>query len=183
MSQVVLYTTSTCSYCRQVKQYLDGKGVSYLEKNVGIDRVFAAEMVQRSGQQGVPVTIIENEVIVGFNQAALAQAILKLKAYSDNGFKLGAKVADAAQVLVGQGKTARDGAIVGTITPNSPAEQAGLSEGDVIIGLGSYTVRNVSDLQKALAALSNLPIAGLAGVAGLAFWRDGQRHQAKLPLR
>lgn len=186
MSEVVVYTTSSCPYCRQVKQYLDSKGVAYQEKNLTTSPTFAAEMVQRSGQQGVPVTIIENEVIVGFNQPALAQAIMKLKASGNRpagGFKLGAKVAEAAQILAGQGQARREGAIVGSITPGSPAAQAGLREGDIIIALGSYTVRNVSDLQNALTALSGLPIAGLAGMAGVAFWRDGQRHQAKLPLR
>ncbi len=190
MSQTIVYSTPTCPYCRYVKQFLDGKGIPYTEKNVAADQTAALEMVRRSGQQGVPVTIIGNEVIVGFDQPALNQAIAKFKVQSNNkpdsansGFKLGAKAADAATVLAGQGKPAQAGVIIGTTTPGSAAALAGLREGDIIIALGSHSVHNLADLQKALTAFANLPIASLAGAAGLTYIRDGQQLQTKLPLK
>src|SRR6476469_2397246 len=98
MSQVVVYTMPSCPYCRYVKQFLDGKGVPYIEKNVAFDQQAAMEMVRRSGQQGVPVTVIDNEVIVGFNQPALNQAVQKLKtaprSTAKGSFKLGARAAN-----------------------------------------------------------------------------------------
>src|SRR5689334_9281619 len=104
MSQVTVYTTPTCPYCRYVKQFLNNKGVPFVEKDVASDRMAAVEMVRRSGQQGVPVTVIGDEVIVGFDQPALNQAVMKIRSQagsatatptSNAGFKLGAQAADA----------------------------------------------------------------------------------------
>jgi glutaredoxin-like YruB-family protein len=190
MSQTIIYSTPTCPYCRYVKQFLDGKGIPYIEKNVAADQMAAMEMVRRSGQQGVPVTVIGDEVIIGFNQPALNQAVAKIKMQSNNkinpannGFKLGAKAADAAAVLAGQGKPAQPGVIIGAAIPGGAAALAGLREGDIIVALGSHSVHNLADLQKALIALSNLPIAGLARATGLTYIRDGQQLQTKLPLK
>jgi glutaredoxin 3 len=69
--QVVIYSTPTCPYCKRAKDYLTRKGISYLEHNVALDRDAAKEMVKKSGQLGVPVILIDDEVIIGFNQAQL----------------------------------------------------------------------------------------------------------------
>jgi glutaredoxin-like YruB-family protein len=191
MSQVTVYTTPTCPYCRYVKQFLNSKGVPYIEKNVAADRTAAVEMIRKSGQQGVPVTVINDQVIVGFDQPALNEAVVKLRSQpgganpsaNPSGFKLGAKAANAAKVLAGKGQTALEGALLGPVAPGSAAEKAGLREGDVVVAIGSHYIRNVDDLQKALASLSGLPIAAMAGSVGLAYVRDGQRLQTKLPLK
>lgn len=54
-----------------MKEYLSRKGISYLEHNVAEDRDKAREMIQKSGQVGVPVITVDGEVIVGFNQSLL----------------------------------------------------------------------------------------------------------------
>ena len=54
-----------------MKEYLSRKGVSYTDYDVAVDREKANEMIQKSGQMGVPVIIIDGEVMVGFNQAQL----------------------------------------------------------------------------------------------------------------
>jgi len=69
--KVVIYSTPTCPYCKRAKEYLSRKGISYQEYNVAVDRDRAKEMIQKSGQMGVPVIIVDNEVMVGFNQAQL----------------------------------------------------------------------------------------------------------------
>jgi len=70
--KVVIYSTPTCPYCKRAKDYLSRKGIPYTDINVAQDREKAKEMIQRSGQMGVPVIIIDdNEIIVGFNQALL----------------------------------------------------------------------------------------------------------------
>ncbi len=70
--KVVIYSTPTCPYCKRAKDYLSRKGIPYTDINVAQDREKAKEMIQKSGQMGVPVIIIDdNEIIVGFNQALL----------------------------------------------------------------------------------------------------------------
>ena len=69
--QVVIYTTPTWPYCHRAKEYLSRKGVSYTEHNVAVERDKAKEMIQKSGQMGVPVITIDGEVVVGFNQGLL----------------------------------------------------------------------------------------------------------------
>ena len=69
--KVVIYSTPTCPYCKRAKDYLARKGISYTDRNVAADRDAAKEMVQKSGQMAVPVIIIDNEIVVGFNQALL----------------------------------------------------------------------------------------------------------------
>lgn len=63
---ITIYTTTTCPYCVFAKQFFQAKGVPFTEKNVGVDRVAAQEMITKSGQMGVPVIDIDGEVIVGF---------------------------------------------------------------------------------------------------------------------
>ena len=69
--KVVIYSTPTCPYCKRAKDYLSRKGIPYTDINVAVDKDAAKEMIQKSGQMGVPVITIDNEIIVGFNQALL----------------------------------------------------------------------------------------------------------------
>lgn len=69
--QVVIYSTPTCPYCKRAKDYLTRKGISYIEHNVAVDRAAAKEMVKKSGQLGVPVILVDDEVFIGFNQTQL----------------------------------------------------------------------------------------------------------------
>ncbi len=69
--KVVIYSTPTCPYCKRAKDYLSRKGIPYTDINVAQDREKAKEMIQKSGQMGVPVITIDNEVVVGFNQTLL----------------------------------------------------------------------------------------------------------------
>ena len=67
--KVIIYSTPTCPYCKRAKDYLSQKGIPFVDRNVAQDRDAAKEMMQKSGQMGVPVIIIDSEVVVGFNQA------------------------------------------------------------------------------------------------------------------
>jgi len=69
--KVVIYSTPTCPYCKRAKDYLSRKGIPFVDRNVAVDRDAAKEMIQKSGQMGVPVITIDNEIIVGFNQTLL----------------------------------------------------------------------------------------------------------------
>ena len=78
---VAIYTTPGCVYCRHAKDFFNEHGVKYEEYNVVTDLARRQEMVDKSGQRGVPVIMIANtpsaepEIIVGFDQSALTRAL------------------------------------------------------------------------------------------------------------
>lgn len=76
---VTIYSTQTCGYCKSAKEFMDSRGVAYQEVDVGIDQARAREMIEKSGQMGVPVIVVgdgtEEELIVGFDQNRLATAL------------------------------------------------------------------------------------------------------------
>ena len=73
--QIALYTTPTCEYCKQLKQYLDERELEYTEHNVAHDLKRADEMSKKSGQFGVPVVDIDGKIIVGFNKGEIDKAL------------------------------------------------------------------------------------------------------------
>ncbi|MBU0635790.1 glutaredoxin family protein [Candidatus Micrarchaeota archaeon] len=72
---VSVYTTTTCPYCTMVKEYLKSHNVDFQEINVGEDQEKAQEMIQKSGQTGVPVLDINGKIIIGFNRDAIKEAL------------------------------------------------------------------------------------------------------------
>lgn len=73
--RVTIYSTPTCPYCRQAKDYLTQKGVSFTDLNVATDMEARNAMVQKSGQLGVPVIEIDGQVVVGFNRGKLDELL------------------------------------------------------------------------------------------------------------
>ena len=71
MSRVTVYSTQNCPYCRMAKAFLEKHGVPYESIDVGADRAQAEKMIALSGQRGVPVIVIDDEVIVGFDSQRL----------------------------------------------------------------------------------------------------------------
>ena len=65
---VVIFTTPTCSWCRRAKQYLTEKHVAFREVDVSRDERSAREVVRMTGQTGVPVVLIGNQPVVGFDK-------------------------------------------------------------------------------------------------------------------
>ncbi|MEM2137995.1 MAG: glutaredoxin domain-containing protein [Candidatus Anstonellaceae archaeon] len=72
---VIVYSTQTCPYCVMAKRYLSEKGVKYTDYDVGSDQRRAFEMLQKTGQMGVPVLDIKGTVIVGFDRPAIDRAL------------------------------------------------------------------------------------------------------------
>ena len=58
-----------------MKEYLSQKKIAFTDYNVAADREKAKEMIQKSGQMGVPVIVVDGEIVVGFNQAKLEQLL------------------------------------------------------------------------------------------------------------
>jgi glutaredoxin len=80
MKQVTIYTTPTCGFCVMAKKFFQEHSIAYTEKNVALDAEAAQEMIDKSGQMGVPVTAITDEagaetLIVGFDRPRLASAL------------------------------------------------------------------------------------------------------------
>jgi glutaredoxin-like YruB-family protein len=65
---VTVYSTPTCSWCTTLKNYLRDNGINFRDIDVSKDSKAAEEMVKRSGQQGVPQTTINGELIIGFDK-------------------------------------------------------------------------------------------------------------------
>lgn len=72
---VKVYSTDSCPWCVKAKQYLKSKGVEYKEINVAEDMEGREEMVNLSGQMGVPVVNINGTIIVGFDRQAIDEAL------------------------------------------------------------------------------------------------------------
>ena len=75
MANITIYTTPTCVYCRMAKQFFDENNIQYTEKNVAEDDAAAKEMVEKSGQMGVPVIDIDGNLIVGFDKSKLSELL------------------------------------------------------------------------------------------------------------
>ncbi len=73
--KVTVYSTPTCPYCKMAKEYFDSKKVEYTDIDVSADSKAAQEMVQKSGQMGVPVIVMGDEVLVGFDQAKIDEVL------------------------------------------------------------------------------------------------------------
>lgn len=73
--RVTVYSTPTCSWCNTLKTYLKTKRIRYTDVDVSSDQRAAEELVRRSGQQGVPQTEINGEIIVGFNKTRINELL------------------------------------------------------------------------------------------------------------
>ncbi len=78
MPEIKIYTTPSCPYCWAAKEYLKEKGFDFIEIDVSSDETAAMEMIEKSGQMGVPVIEIDGEIIIGFDRERIDQ-ILKIK--------------------------------------------------------------------------------------------------------
>jgi len=78
-NRVLIYTTPTCIYCKKAKEFFNEHNIEYKEVDVSKDEKAAKEMIEKSGQMGVPVIEVNDEIIVGFDKPALMKE-LKIKA-------------------------------------------------------------------------------------------------------
>jgi glutaredoxin-like YruB-family protein len=65
--RVIIFSTPTCSYCRKAKSYLKDKGIRFKDIDVSRDMKAAHDMERRTGQRGVPVLLINNQPVTGFD--------------------------------------------------------------------------------------------------------------------
>jgi glutaredoxin 3 len=79
MSTVTIYSTPTCHFCHAAKDFFTANSVAFTDHNVAADLPRRQEMIQKSGQMGVPVIYVDDELIVGFDEDRLRE-LLKIPA-------------------------------------------------------------------------------------------------------
>ena len=72
---VTIYSTPTCHFCQMAKEFFAEKGVEYTNYDVSTDAAKRQEMIQMTGQLGVPVIVIDDSVVVGFNREKIAEKL------------------------------------------------------------------------------------------------------------
>lgn len=76
---VTIYTTPTCGYCKAAKEFFQENSIEYSEIDVAADQGKAREMIEKSGQMGVPVIMIGEEgaqdIVVGFDKNKLSELL------------------------------------------------------------------------------------------------------------
>lgn len=76
MKKVEIYTTPTCTYCNQAKEFFADNKIEYTAYDVSSDADKRAEMIEKTGQMGVPVIVIDGmDIIIGFNKKQLADTL------------------------------------------------------------------------------------------------------------
>ncbi|MBP7310057.1 MAG: NrdH-redoxin [Candidatus Cloacimonetes bacterium] len=76
-SNIIVFTTPTCSWCRKVKDYLKTNGQPFKEIDVSKDLAAQQDMIRKSGQMGVPQLWINNVPVVGFDRDKIDRLIKK----------------------------------------------------------------------------------------------------------
>ncbi len=75
--EVTIYTLPTCPFCVMAKEYLREKGIGFEEKDIQQDLEAREELLEASGQLGVPVFTIDEDIVVGFNQTQLESLLVE----------------------------------------------------------------------------------------------------------
>jgi glutaredoxin-like YruB-family protein len=75
MKPVSIYTTETCGYCKMAKEFFQKNNVEFQEFDVGHDLEKRQEMIEKSGQMGVPVIVVGSDMVVGFNKPRLTELL------------------------------------------------------------------------------------------------------------
>lgn len=136
------------------------------------------EMIRRSGQQGVPVVATDSEVILGFDQVALARLAERLSGPKRPA--LGLLGADAESYLARHPEAAATlppdtkGVFVGAVRPDTVADRAGIRPGDVVVALAGKRVRGMATMDQLIGTLA----AGDA--VSVRFLRGGEDQTATL---
>ncbi len=75
LTKVTIYSTPTCIFCNMAKEYFKENNIDYEDFNVAENMIKAREMIEKSQQQGVPVIDIDGRIIIGFDKAAIKEAL------------------------------------------------------------------------------------------------------------
>lgn len=77
MRKVEIYSTESCHFCRLAKDFFSANNIPFTDYNVGTDTAKRTEMIDKSGQMGVPVVVIDDkDVVIGFDRNTLTRLLL-----------------------------------------------------------------------------------------------------------
>lgn len=76
---ITIYTTPTCGFCHMAKEYFKSKDIDYDSKDVTADAEAYKEILDKSGQLGVPVIDIEGSIVIGFDRPKIDAALQEKK--------------------------------------------------------------------------------------------------------
>jgi len=131
-------------------------------------------MVKLTGQFGVPVIVINNEPIIGFDRDRIRELLASGGDASQKSVRFGLKIADATRMAPQMGVSPLSGAIIGEVIPGFLGEKAGLQKGDIITGINSITVKDAPDTENALAALQP------GNIVTILFLRAGETRKSEI---
>lgn len=75
MKNVTIYSTPTCHFCHAAKEFFKEHNIAFTDFNVGEDAAKRDEMVQKSGQMGVPVIFIDSDMVIGFDESRVKKLL------------------------------------------------------------------------------------------------------------
>ncbi len=75
MQNVTIYSTPSCHFCHMAKDFFKEKNVAFTDHDVAADMTMRQEMIEKSGQMGVPVIQIGDQLIVGFNKPVIVKLL------------------------------------------------------------------------------------------------------------
>ncbi len=75
MKKVLIYTTPTCIYCQMTKAFFKENNIEYTEKDVALNDKAREEMIEKTGQIGVPVVDIDGKIVIGFDKGKLSELL------------------------------------------------------------------------------------------------------------
>ena len=135
-----------------MKEFLSQRGTGFEERDVSRDQSAAQELVRSTGQMGIPVTVINGQAVIGFDQPRLEQLLAQSQGGQRPSF--GASIADASKITAKQGSGITLGAYIGKVRQGSVAQRIGLAPGDIITELNLQRIANAGDLEHALDNLN-----------------------------
>jgi len=154
-------------------RYLDQRGIAYTKRDVLSDPSATAILFGRLGKVVVPVVQVGERLLVGHDPVQLAR-FLPREESEEQHVAFGASVRSVtAEIATAKGLPAVYGVEVGQVKPASPAEVAGIQSGDVITGIGPYTVDGGADQFRRAVALRQP-----GDTMTLTIWRDGDTSEA-----
>ncbi len=127
----------------------------YIEKDVSKDRAAAQEMIEKTNQMGVPVITVGDQYVIGFDRPRLEELLAAQGgAKAPPKVSFGLQIADASKIAQKAGAVPLFGAFVGHVRPDTPADRAGLQQGDVITEVNLRPISSADDLARVLSGLA-----------------------------
>jgi S1-C subfamily serine protease len=145
--------------------------VQFKEFDISRDRAAAEEMINLTGQMGVPVIVIDGQAVIGFDRTRIREL---LSAGAPQPLHFGLKIADAVSVAPQMGLNPVPGAIIGEVSPGLYGEKTGLKAGDIVTEINGGRIGSAADMERALAGLKS------GDIVTILFLRAGETRKSEI---